>query len=522
VLGRTGSAFTAAVCAGVMVLVAACSQPVAGSAEPVPPQPPRLDRFYGQQLSWSTCTAFADGTADRVAFASPAFDCARLVVPLDYAQPDGPTARIGVLRRRADGERIGALVMNPGGPGASGMELVPALSGRLAESPLRRRFDLVGFDPRGVGSSTPKINCLDDADWPAERADLDVDPSPAGLDQTEAENRSYAQRCAERSGGAAVLAHVGTRDVVRDLDILRAALGEEKLTYLGFSYGTRLGSAYAEAFPQRVRALVLDGALNPGESTFDQNVAQADGFQRAFAAFAADCASRRSRCPLGTDPDRATAAFQAVVRPLIDAPAPAAQARRLSYSDAIAGVNQALYLQSLWPVLARGIAALAEGDGTTLLTLADLYYQRAPDGRYGDLIEAFISISCVDDQRITDRAAQAELASRIAVAAPFRDTGRGPVGALDVCAFWPVPPTWTPHVPKGDGLPPTLVISTTGDPATPYAAGIELAGSLRAELVTFEGNQHTIALQGNPCIDDLLARYLIELHLPGPDARCTV
>jgi pimeloyl-ACP methyl ester carboxylesterase len=513
-----------AICCGVLALVAACSAAPVDPPRPSPAVDPaaRLEPFYGQRLSWGPCGGYADGSADRVAFGSPRYECTRLLVPLDYARPDGATARIGVLRQRASGaDRIGSLVMNPGGPGASGMELVPALAGRLADGPLGRRFDLVGFDPRGVGASTPTINCLDDADWAAERADLDLDPAPAGIEQTEAENRAYAQRCAERSGGAGVLANMGTREVVKDLDILRAALGEEKLTYLGYSYGTRLGSAYAEAYPGRVRALVLDGALSPTESSFDQNVAQAVGFQRAFDAFAADCA-RRPHCPLGTDPAAATAAFQSIVRPLIDAPARAAESRTLSYPDAITGVNQALYVSSYWPVLSRGISALAAGDGTILLSLADLYYQRSAAGHYGGLIEAFTSISCLDDQRLTDRAEQAELARRVNEAAPFRDSGRGAVGALDACAFWPVPPTWDRHVPHPQGLPPTLVISTTGDPATPYAAGADLAAALGADLVTYEGNQHTIALQGNPCIDDLVTRYLVDLQVPGGEPRCAL
>ena len=479
------------------------------------------DSFYDQRLSWGSCAEYASGAEERSAFSSPAFDCARLEVPLDYSFPEAAVARIGVLRRRGDGERIGSLVMNPGGPGASGMALIPALSGPLTRSALGRRFDLVGFDPRGVGASTPKINCLDDGDWAAERADLDVDPSPAGVEATEAENRAFAQRCAERSGGVAVLANLGTREVVRDLDILRAALGEAKLSYVGYSYGTRLGSAYAQAFPQQVRALVLDGALSPHESSVDQNVAQAVGFQRAFDAFAADCARQR-HCPLGTDPTHATAAFQAITRPLIDKPARAAESRTLSYTDAVAGANQALYVSGYWPVLSRGISALAAGDGTILLGLADRYYERAPDGVYGSLIENFITISCVDEERITDRAVQADVARRVNEAAPFRDSGRGAVGALDACAFWPVPPTRQPPVPQVEGLPPTVVISTTGDPATPYEAGVELATALHSRLLTVEGNQHTAALQGNSCVDDLVAGYLVELRTPPDGARCAL
>ena len=261
--------------------------------------------------------------------------------------------------------------------------------------------------------------------------------------------------------------------------------------------------------------------MAPDEGVVEQNVEQAAGFQRAFEAFAADCATLRG-CPLGADPARATAAYQALVRPLIDAPARAAESRSLSFPDAIAGTNHALYQQSLWSALARGLAALATGDGTILLALADEYYQRAPNGRYGELIEAFTVISCVDDQRITDRAEQAELARRVNEAAPFRDTGRGPVDALEPCAFWPVPPTSQPHRLAVAGLPPAMVISTTGDPATPYQAGVELAAALHGELVTFEGNQHTVALQGNDCIDGLVVAYLIDARTPGDSPRCTL
>ena len=271
-----------------------------------------------------------------------------------------------MLRLKATGDKIGSLVINPGGPGASGTSAVPSLfgTGEGADGPLPKRFDVIGLDPRGVGASTPTIDCLTDGEWEVERGDLDVDPSPAGVAQTEEENRQYAQRCTDRVG-ADVLANVGTRDAARDLDVLRAALGDEKLTYLGFSYGTRLGSTYAEDFPQNVRALVLDGALDPSQSTVDRSVAQAAGFQQAFDAFAAECA-KQGNCPLGSDPSKATAAFQAITRPLVDRPIAVGE-RKLTYPDAITGVTQALYVSSAWPALAQGISALAKGDGTILL-----------------------------------------------------------------------------------------------------------------------------------------------------------
>ncbi|GAA5138323.1 alpha/beta hydrolase [Pseudonocardia adelaidensis] len=511
-----------AVCSAVLVL-SGCSQPAVPAPDPQPQAPPpELSRFYDQQLSWGGCADYATSATDRATFDDPTLECARLEVPLDYNQPDGRTARIGVLRHRASGDRIGSLVVNPGGPGASGMSLGATMSGRLAQSQLGQRFDVVGFDPRGVGASTPTIDCLNDAEWEVERADLDVDPSPQGVAQTEAENQQYAQRCTERSGGADVLANVGSRDVVRDMDILRQALGDEKLTYLGYSYGTRLGSAYAEAFPQNVRALVLDGALDPEQTTVQRTVDQNAGFQQAFDAFAADCA-KQPNCPLGTDPARATATFQALTRPLMDRPAAAdGGARTLSYPDAVTGTIQALYLSDFWPLLNRGLSSLAAGDGTILLRLADMYNDRGQDGHYGNGIEAFIVISCVDEERITDRAEQGELIRRSNEAAPFRDDGRGVVAALDPCAFWPAPPTSEPHVPQVQGLPPTLTVSVTGDPATPYQAGVDLSKALGGSLLTVDGAQHTVALQGNRCVDDIVSGYLVDLRTPPDGARCSL
>ncbi len=484
--------------------------------------PPGLERFYAQTLSWGSCAPFA-AAGDRGTFTDARYDCARLEVPLDYAAPAGRTAQLGVLRLEArgtgEGERIGSLVVNPGGPGVSGMSAVPPLfgAGSGAAGALLDRFDVIGLDPRGVGASTPAIDCLTDAEREVERADLDIDPSPAGVAATEEENREYARRCTERVG-ADVLANVGTRDAARDLDVLRAALGDERLTYLGYSYGTRLGSTYAEQFPQNVRALVLDGALDPTQSTIDRSVAQAAGFQGAFDAFAADCATERD-CPLGPDPTRAVAAFQALTRPLIDRPL-AVGSRSLSYPDAITGVTQALYVSSAWPALRQGLSGLATGDGTVLLVLADLYLDRRPDGSYDDTLEAFEAISCVDEQRITDPAAIADGAARELAAAPFRDTGRGAVLARDKCAFWPAPPTSAPRRPEAAGLPPTVVVSTTGDPATPYAAGVDLAAALGATLLTVEGDQHTAVLGGSPCVDDAVWSYLVDLTVPAGGTAC--
>jgi pimeloyl-ACP methyl ester carboxylesterase len=507
-------------CAAV-ALLSACTVPTSGSAArgDGDPPPPELSRFYGQKLSWGPCKPFASTVGDVAAFSADTLQCARLQVPLDYTAPDGPTASVAVLRQKATGQRIGSLLFNPGGPGASGLGMVASLGPQLADSPLGQRFDFVGFDPRGVGASTPAIDCLTDVEWVAERADLDVDPSPAGVAQTEAENRTYAQRCAQRSGGDGVLANVGTRDTARDMDVLRAALGDPKLTFLGYSYGTFLGALYAEQFPRNVRAMVLDGAVDPAQSAADRNVDQYGGFQKAFDAYAADCAKDRA-CPLGGDPAQATAVFQGLVRPLIAKPLGVGD-RTLSYNDAIVGTIYALYLQDMWPALTAALDELRRGDARVLLSLADLYDERGSDGHYDNTQEAFTAILCQDQERTTDRAAVADTNRRANTAAPFADPGLGAVGALDVCAYWPVPPTNRAHTPQVAGLVPTLVVSTTGDPATPYQAGVNLARQLGGRLLTFEGTQHTASLHGDRCIDNAVTAYLVDGTLPADGTRCT-
>ncbi|MGH4012679.1 MAG: alpha/beta hydrolase [Pseudonocardiaceae bacterium] len=478
--------------------------------------PPELERFYAQQLSWGACAEFATTDADTVAFETAGLECTRVEVPLDYAIPAGRTAQLGVLRRPAGepAERIGALLVNPGGPGASGMSAAAALSGAVTGTELGRRFDLVGFDPRGIGASEPKIACRTTQEQDAERLDLDLDTSPAGIAQTEAEEREYAALCSQRVGNG-VLANSGTRDVARDMDVLRAVLGDKKLSYLGYSYGTRIGTEYATQFPRNVRALVLDGALDPDEELVESVVNQGAGFQKSFDAFVTWCLEQPN-CWLGDTPaEQASSRFQEVLRPLTTAALPVGD-RKLSYTDATTGAIQALYSDQLWPLLDLGLTQLAAGDGATLLTLADLYYQRDESG-YSGSEDAFIAVRCLDDPPVTDPAVVREADRRYREVAPFLDDGNPPSAARDACAFWPVPPTSEPGVPEVAGLTRVLVISTTGDPATPYEAGVELARQLDAQLLSFHGNQHTVALQGVKCVDEVVSNYLLRLELPDQE-----
>ncbi|HEY1973133.1 MAG TPA: alpha/beta hydrolase, partial [Pseudonocardia sp.] len=384
------------------------------------------------------------------------------------------------------------------------------------------RFDLVGFDPRGVGASTPAIECFTPAERDADRLDVEVDNSPAGVAKQEGKAKDYDGKCLQRSTKE-LLANAGTRDVAKDMDVLRAALGDAKLTYLGYSYGTRLGYTYAEQFPQNVRALVLDGALDPNQSLVDREVAQAGGFQGAFNAFAASCA-KQPDCPLGNNPDpkATTAAFVKLALPIIDNPIPLQDGRKLSYNDVMTGTIQALYTPELWRPLQTGLQQLSQGNGRILMLLADLYQGRQDNGTYQYTLDAFTSIGCVDDVAITDRATVLEASKRALAAAPFEDTGHGPDPALDPCAFWPVPNTSQPHQPKVSGLPQVMVVSVTGDPATPYQAGVNLAKALDARLLSVQGTQHTVALQGTKCVDDYVSQYFINLTLPPDGARCTI
>lgn len=467
-----------------------------------------LDRFYEQNLSWGDCAPYATDGQSREAFRATGIDCARLTVPLDYSRPQGDTITVGVLRHKAldPGNRIGSLVMDPGGPGESGMEAAARLVNTVATNAVGLRFDLVGFDPRGIGASEPRIRCLTDAEWDAERGRGDFG--------------DFAAKCAQRTDhGTEMLANVGTRDVVKDLDILRVAVGDEKLSYLGYSYGTQIGYSYAEAFPRNVRALLLDGAVDPTESEPDSLIAQGQGFSRAFALFAKECA-RHAGCALGADPARATGVFENLVRPLKTVPAATGELRTLSFDDAITAVVEAMYSEQSWPVLNTGLSLLRSGDGSVLLRLADRYYERGSDGHYSSLQDGYYAVRCVDNPRATDPVA-IDAARRQAIdMAPFLGDGRPDRAELDICASWPVPGTSPPRRLFVPGLTPPLVISGTDDPVTSHQAGVNLASALGGGLLTFDGAQHTAFLHGNQCVDIAALAYLVDGTMPTPGTHC--
>ncbi len=462
----------------------------------------------GPALDWQDCAPFATGAAAREAFTDE-FRCARLSVPLDYDDPNGTMITVAVLRHEATdpANRLGSLVVNPGGPGGSGMLAAAAMAGDQApENDLTRRFDIVGFDPRGLGASEPRVICFTDEEADRLRADPPL-TDPVAIDRLGAE---VADKCARRSAPG-LLAHSGTREVARDMDALRAALGDEKLTYLGYSYGTRLGTTYAEQFPDKVRAMVLDGALDLAEDALADATGYATGFGGAFAAFAAWCAIQ-SRCAVGADPAAAPQRLRDLLAPLLTAPLPAGD-RTLSYTDAALAVNVLLYDESEWTQLDRHLTSVTSGSGAGLLPVADHDYGRDPDGHY-DWSHG-VAVLCADYPPVTDPTTITKL---------IEDPAGGGLPRhlwLPVCANWPEPNTSTPHRPEVNGLPPVLVVSTTGDPATPHDNGVALAAALGGRLLTVEATQHTAFLTdiGN-CVDTPTIAYLTDLTLPAEDTHC--
>lgn len=502
--------------------------------------PAGLQKFYGQTLAWGPCASYATDATATSLYGDPNIQCARLTVPLAYSNPTGQTVSMGVLRKVATDRsaRIGSLVTDPGGPGSSGMEWLASYvvgdtaadagAAQKTVAGLNQKFDLVGIDPRGIGSSLPAVQCQTDAEKDKTFATDTRSRNQADVDAANALTKQIVSECLANTGKAqgidskTFFANIGTRDVAQDLDVLRAVLGDSKLSYLGFSYGTQIGWEYAEQFPKNVRAILFDGVEAPNVDPASSALGQQKGFETAFQNFAAYCATSSPGCALGTDPSKALAIFQGLVRPLLDKPLALAGGRTLTFASAITGVTWGLYFTQFQTALAQGLLALKAGDGRILMQLADSYNGRDAQGHYSNEQEAFNAVRCVDGPRKTDPAEVTKFNAAVAAAGPFGATG-DPAGAIfDICALWPVPPTTLPHTLHISGLPKTLVVSTTGDPATPYQDGVDLAQQINATLLTVKGVRHTSYLSnGLSCVDDIGNAYLESLTLPTAAPTCS-
>lgn len=488
-----------------LVLPTAAAAPDPGITQSAVPQP-----------NWGSCQRWLGDTG-----AISTARCATVSVPVDYNNPGGDQAQLALIRVPASGERIGVLLFNPGGPGASAVDSVAGMAAALGDTDIGRHFDLVGFDPRGVGHSTPALRCRTDAEYDAYRREPMVDYSPAGVAHIEDIYKQLAGRCLDRNGSQA-LENIGTANAARDMDIVRQALGENQINYLGFSYGTELGTEYAQAFPQNIRAMVLDGAVDPSLDPVEENVRQMAAFQDAFDDYARDCA-QYAGCPLGNDPAKAVDRYHELVDPLVAKPRPTtSDPRGLSYQDAITGTINALYTPQYWKLLTSGLLGLQRNtDAGDLLLLADDYWGRDQSGHYSNLQDAFTAVRCVDTLTPQDPGPWVDADRRIRDQAPFTSYGQFTGFApRDVCALWPVPPTTTPHDVTSPGPGKVVVVSTTHDPATPYQAGVDLARQLGAPLITFEGTQHTVVFNGVQCVDTAVVNYLQNLTPPPDNLRC--
>jgi pimeloyl-ACP methyl ester carboxylesterase len=512
----TGLAATAT---AALLLLAGCT--------PAPPPPDSgrggadaaLRVHLEQELDWGGCEGTATNAADAELFANPALECASVEVPLDYDEPEGERAHIALLRLPATGEAEGSLLVNPGGPGGSGTNLVALTLPLWQASPVAERFDIVGFDPRGIGSSTPALDCYTDDEYDAGAA------LRFGVvyDITSAEQAAeLAERCAEGSGGIANLVNAGSTNVVRDMDIMREVLGDDQLTYLGYSYGSQLGAMYAATYPEKVRAIVLDGAIAPDLTAQEFRLSQFTGLQARFDDLAAFCAESPD-CVLGTDPAAANDRLHEIVRPLIETPS-TADGREVSVWDVYLGITGGLYSQARWPDVVAALTALEAGRADEMLALRDTFYGRTADGAYPLDLDTNIAVRCMDWPRLTPEETTA-LARKVGEVAPMFD--------LDVftaanyhseCEAWPASPMADdPWLADVEDLPETLAVSVTGDPATPHEGGIAMARALGASLLTVDGEQHgAYLLGGSECVDDVVEAYLLDLESPPVDARCNL
>ncbi|MCA2229449.1 alpha/beta hydrolase [Nonomuraea aurantiaca] len=451
-------------------------------------------------LSWSDC---GDG-----------FDCAKLSVPLDYGQPNGERIKISVVRLPATGDRIGSLVVNPGGPGSSGVTYARAARSIVSDE-VRERFDVVGFDPRGVGESAP-VECLSDSRLDAFIA-LDTTPdTPQERAALEQGSREFAKGC--QSGSGRLLPHVGTVDAARDMDRLRQALGDQKLTYLGKSYGTFLGAVYADMFPSKVRALVLDGALDPAISRLKLNADQAMGFERALRAYLESCLAEGD-CPFRSHTvDGALAEVTELLHRTDARPLPA-DGRQAGESLATLGALTPLYDRGSWPELTETFRQALNGDGRLLLRNADQLIDRRANGAYSNQTEANMAINCVDGGYPKDVSAYAAAATEAERQAPR--FGAYLMWSSLPCAFWPAKPTLTNRPLTAKGAAPILVIGTERDPATPYGWAQALASELDSGVfLGYDGDGHTAYFNGSTCVDDAVDHYLLAGTPPQDGTVC--
>ena len=464
--------------------------------------PEGLKDFYSQTIVWKPCE-------DKL-------QCAKVKVPVDYAKPDGDTIELAVVKVASTGNKKGSLLVNPGGPGASGYDFVrDAGTSHFSES-VRANYDLIGFDPRGVKRSAP-VTCLTDKERDEARAKVYTPETDAGLAVLRADNKAIAAKCAEQTG--AVLGHIDTVSAAKDLDVLRAVLNDSKLNYMGFSYGTFLGSTYASLFPDNVGRMVLDGAIDPSLSAEELTLGQARAFEKALRAYVEHCLGEEG-CPLSGTADDGLQQIRDLINSVIQTPRTAKDGRLVAGNTFVSGIVVPLYANESWPALTQALDAAMKGDVSPMLRLADLGADRSPNGKYtSNTALAFSAINCLDYPTSSDPAAMRAEEQRLREASPTLGYFFAYGGAN--CADWPYKNVRTPSAVKYSGSAPIVVVGTTGDPATPVEWASELRKQLgNASLLTFKGEGHTAYGRSNTCITSAVDKYLVDGKEPADNTVC--
>jgi pimeloyl-ACP methyl ester carboxylesterase len=452
-------------------------------------------------ISWAACPE------------SPApFECGQLAVPFDYDNPGTGSFVLSLMRRPAEipESRIGSLLVNPGGPGFGGTTVAEQAEWYFSTE-LLEQFDVVGWDPRGTGASTPAVDCTEDYDryFGIDSPPNDDDAKQKMIDLTQ----EFVDLCVARNGE--MLKYISTEASARDMDSIRNALNEDKISYFGFSYGSELGATWVTLFPDTVRAAVFDGASDPNASGFDQSMAQLKGFEQQLDAFLANCA-KRVACKIYNNGKPAALFDQLAI--VIDTKPIVVSSDRTPVTQGVfyTAVVQAMYSNTLWPQLETALADAAKGNGAQLLALYDDYFQRQPDGSYGNELEAFLAISCLDDPEGSTVADVDVDVARFAAAA--KRLGEN-FGYGYACALWPHRVAERVIV-TGKGAGPIVVIGTTGDAATPLASTRKAAKNLeQGVLIIVEADRHT-GYGLNSCVVQNVDAYLISLKAPKNETYC--
>ncbi|GEK87177.1 alpha/beta hydrolase [Microbacterium aerolatum] len=511
---RRGAAIVAGLAAASMMLSGCLYAMIPEGAEPRPSTTNAPDTegvsaellpFYEQTLEWAAC--------DR---GGAMFDCTSVTAPLDWENPAAGEIELAVVRHQATGQPVGSLLTNPGGPGASGRDFILDSVDYAVGADLIESYDVIGFDPRGVGASTA-VTCFDAADMDSYL--YDIPASARGTAEWEAElterNAQFADACEANSTG--ILPHVTTVNSARDMDLIRAVLGDKELNYLGYSYGTFLGATYANLYPEKAGRLVLDGAIDPAVSGTEVGTTQALGFESALRAYMQDCLDTDS-CPFNGTVDEAMADLGALLAAVDRTPLKNDDGRLLGADSLMTAIIAALYSEGNWSYLTQGLEGALQGDPYVAFVLADFYNGRE-DGVYLDnSTEAFRAYNCMDYPVEDDQAAQAAADAKLAEGAPtIAPYWNGP----DPCAVWAHPPTGTRGEIHAEGAGPILVVGTTNDPATPYEWSVSLAEQLEeGVLITRVGEGHTGYNKGNTCVDDAVDAFFLEDAVPDGDLKC--